>query len=123
MSSGLVATAKFDYDNLWAGNTLPSRTGAETLAKGQKLKRGALLGMAADGTLKLVSKKASDGSQNVYAVLCDDCDTTDSDLPIIVYYDGEFNINRITVSDGEKVIDYKQSARQVGILFKTTVRV
>ena len=119
--TNLVATTKFDYDNLFGGNTLPSTVGSEVLAKGQKLKRGALLGMTSDGTLKLVSKKASDGSQNVYAVLCDDTDSTDKVLPVSVYYNGEFNTKRITVTDGDKVSDFRQSARMVGIFFKQIV--
>lgn len=119
----LVNESSFRYDNLFAGNVQPQVVGPETIAKGQKLKRGALLGITDNGNeLKLVSKKATDGTNEPYAVLPDDIDTTDGAQITSVYYTGEFNIAAISVSEGELVSDYKKSARILNIFFKTVIK-
>lgn len=117
------STAKFSYENLFAGNVQPKVTGAEVLAKGQNLKRGSVVGITNSGELKLVNKKATDGSNEVYAVLGQDCDATDAAQTTTVYYGGEFNQNVVIVSEGEDPLDYKLSGRKAGIFFKPTVRV
>lgn len=114
--------ASFSYDNLFAGNVQPQVTGTETLAKGQNLKRGSVVGINDKGEIKLVNLKATDGSKDVYGVLCDDCDATDNTSVTAVYYSGEFNQNKVIVSDTESFQDYKLSARKIGIFFKPIIR-
>lgn len=116
------STSTFNYENLFAGNVQPKVTGSETLAKGQNLKRGSVVGFTNSGEIKLVNKKATDGSNEVYGILGQDCDATDGAQTTTVYYSGEFNQNVVIVSDGENPLDYKLSGRKAGIFFKSTVR-
>lgn len=110
-------------DNLFAGHVMPKVTDEGIIAAGQNLPRGAVLGMVtATGKLKLVDKEASDGSQNVYAILAEDINATDADKTAPIYLTGEFNENALTLAAGTTVADIKTSARIVGIFIKSMVK-
>lgn len=96
------------YDNLLASTNIPVLTDALTIAAGQQLKRGSLVD--ASGTL------CGEASE-VYAVLCNDTDTTAGAAQAPVYLTGEFNVAALKVADGEAAA-LKASARKVGIYMK-----
>lgn len=113
----------FIPDNLFAGNVMPKVTDTMVIAAGQNLPRGAVLGrVSADGKGKLVDKNATDGSQNVYAILAEDVDATAADKIAPVYLTGEFNENALTLAEGTTVDDIRASARAMGIFIKSTVK-
>lgn len=110
-------------DNLFAGHVMPKVTDTGTIAAGQKLIRGAVLGrVTADGKLKLLDKAATDGSQNVYAILAEDVDATAGDKVAPIFLTGEFNENALTLAAGTTVGDIKAAARAIGIFIKPVVR-
>ena len=57
----------------------------------------------------------------VYAVLAEDCDTTDGAKDAAVYLTGDYNENHIIVANGVSVADCKVNARKVGIFIKPGV--
>ena len=57
----------------------------------------------------------------VYAVLAEDCDTTEGAKNAAVYLTGDFNENHIIVANGVSVADCKVNARKVGIFIKPGV--
>lgn len=117
-------TYSMSYDKLVAAGNLAIETGAETIAAGQKLVRGTLLGRVdTDGTMKMVNKTAADGSQTLYAILAQDIDTTTAANVAAVFYVGNFNTDAMTVPAGEKAVDYKAQGRKIGLIFRTVTAV
>lgn len=57
----------------------------------------------------------------VYAVLAEDCDTTDGAKDAAVYLTGDYNENHVIVANGVSVADCKVNARKVGIFIKPGV--
>lgn len=83
---------------------------ALAIAEGQDLKRGALL--KADGS------QVSAASDEVYAVLAEDVDTSAAAKEAPVYLCGEFNVNALSVAEGVTVAEMVAAARKVGIFIK-----
>lgn len=112
-----------DYDNLLTEATVKYTTGSEVLAKGNKLKRGAVLGYNfATDKVTLVNKGATDTSKAVYCVLAEDFDATDKDMVVPVYYSGGFNVRKLTFGGNDTYKDHKLSARLVAIFFNNIPR-
>lgn len=112
-----------DYDGLFSGATCPIVTGTETLAKGQNLKRGAVLGLVGSTQeLVLVNKSSPDGSGTPFAVLAEDTNATDAKAVIPVYYSGEFNVSHLTFAAGTTAADLKHSARLVQLFFNNVMK-
>ncbi|MEI6286224.1 MAG: head decoration protein [Bacillota bacterium] len=115
-----VETYAYQPDNLVAGGNLDVETTAETLAKGENLKRGALVGMLdADGTLKAIKKGVTDGTQNLYGIMTEDVDATANAAPAVVYVFGNFNTNSMIVPAGDTVAAYRVQGRKIGLIFRT----
>lgn len=111
----------FTPDNLFAGS-FPVVTDQVTIASGQNLKRGAVLGkITASGQYVLSDAGATDGSQTPVAILAEDVDASSGDKEATVYLTGEFNARRITYGSGHTVATVKDALRQVGIFIKNTV--
>ena len=116
------AIETYTPDNLVAGVTqLVSETG--TLAAGQALPRGALIGrITASGKFTLSLAAATDGSQNPYGILLDDYDATAGDLAGAgVYVKGEFNPNAMTFGAGQTPAGLHDALRTLGIFLKPVV--
>lgn len=112
-----------EYDNLLTEATVKYTTGSEVLVKGNKLKRGAVLGyINGDDKVTLVNKSAQDTSNAVYAVLASDVDATEKDMTVPVYYSGGFNTSKLTFGDKDTYKDHKLSARKVAIFFNNVPR-
>jgi hypothetical protein len=112
-------------DRLIAGD-FPLVTDTVTIAAGQNLSRGALLGMVTStGDFILSLSAASDGSQNPVAVLADNVNTsstgTNAATPAPVYYTGEFNINAMTLGTGFAYPAIKTTLRPLSIFIKQGV--
>jgi len=90
----------FDPTSLVAGDVpLVHRT--ITLASGQNLKRGAVIGrVTSGGKYKLSLTAASDGSQTPDAILATDVDASAGDVTCAAYFSGEFADEIITAASG-----------------------
>lgn len=112
-----------NYDNLLTEATVKYTTGSEILVKGNKLKRGAVLGYnSTNDKVTLVNKAATDTSKSVYCILAEDVDATDKDMVVPVYYSGGFNTRNLTFGGSDTYKDHKLSARQVAIFFNNIPR-
>ena len=119
----LMETAS--YDNLIAGD-FPIVTTRGTLLSGENLERGALLGKitasgASQDKLKQCDSTNSDGSEDPYAILVDDCDASSADTTCTIYLAGEFNSAEIGVVSGDDIDDFADDLRALGIFVKTTI--
>ena len=102
-------------DNLFAASQImPVDADSLQIASGQNLKRGSLV--TAAGALCTTA-----GTDEVYAVLAEDCDATDAAKDAAVYLTGDYNENHIIVGDGATAAGFKVSARKVGIFIKPGV--
>lgn len=111
--------SEYTPDNLIAGNEVPLLVENITIEKGQKLKRGTVLGVVKETELgKQVNSSASDGSEVVYAVLADDTDATEENKNASVYICGYFNSSALLVPSGEEIKTYKNELRKLGIYVK-----
>lgn len=111
--------SEYVADNLIAGSDVPLLVENITIAKGQNLKRGTVLGVITEtGLGKQVSSSATDGSKAAYAVLADDTDATAEDTNASAYICGYFNSAALLVPSGEEIKTYKNDLRKLGIYVK-----
>nr|VFK12791.1 MAG: Bacteriophage lambda head decoration protein D [Candidatus Kentron sp. LFY] len=114
-------TEFYTPDSLIAGDH-PIVTQSVTVATGQNLKRGTLLGkVSASGKVVLSEAAANDGSQTPYAVLSEDTDATDGDKTTIAYLSGEFDEDSITFGIGHTADSARDALRAINIYLKTLV--
>jgi hypothetical protein len=111
----------FIQDGLVAGDK-KIVTDAHTFPQDTDLKRGTLLGkVTAGGALVMADKDATDGSENVYAVLAEDVLTgTGETDAACIYLSGQFANDKVIFATGV-VADYKESARDKAIYLTPTV--
>lgn len=108
-------TESYTPDRLHAGD-FPIRTLDVTIASGQNLTRGALLGkITASGKYVLSLAAAIDGSQTPVAILAEDVDATGGDKSGIVYISGDFNENAITYGTGHTADSVRAGLRDLNI--------
>lgn len=102
-------------DRLHAGD-FPIRTLDVTIASGQNLARGALLGrITASGKYVLSLAAAADGSQNPVAILAEDVDASAGDKKGIVYVSGDFNEDAIIYGTGHTADSVRAGLRDLNI--------
>lgn len=112
---------QFNFPNLYAGSSQVVR-GVATLAQGQKVKPGTVLGrINSTGEVVIVDKTRSDSATSVFAVANDYVDATDQSKAITVDFTGEFDINQLEFAPGNTAADHQYSARLVGIFFKQAI--
>lgn len=121
--AGIEDLGSFTPDNLIAG---PAARVIKTLAiaPSQSLKRGTVLGkVASSGYCVPVNKAATDGSQNVFAVLADDV-VAEADEPgyAETYLSGEFAISSLIFGGESTPEDHMDQARELNIYFRETVK-
>ncbi|MBI5135781.1 MAG: head decoration protein [Nitrospirae bacterium] len=108
-------------DRLIAGD-FPLVTETVTVAAGQNLVRGALLGkVTAGGQYVLSLAAAVDGSQTPVAILVADADASAGALTAGIYVSGEFNDNAVTFGTGHTAASVKDGLRDLGIYLKSPV--
>lgn len=122
-------SGEFVPDRLIADVSIPVTAKGIKVAKGEgKLKRGTLLGIAADGTYKRTDTeegaKAGDGEVTTTSaigadcILTDDVDATASEVVTTGYVTGAFNAAAIIVPEGKTVSAHEATLRQLGIFLR-----
>lgn len=71
--------------------------------------------------VKLASKTAVDGSEDLYGILAEDTDATAAAAACPVYTGGEYSEEALTFSAGEDADDYREEGAEIGILFRTNI--
>ena len=99
--------------------TFPRVTAKRTVVSGAgALVAGSVLGkVTADGKLRLSLAAATDGSEDVYAVLAEDIDATSADKDATVYLSGEFRAAGLTLGTGHTAASTRDAARALGIYY------
>lgn len=107
-------------DNLLAGNEFPALTTPVTIAAGQNLARGAVIGelTATPGTFTIVDKDAVDGTQNAKHVLAEAVDATLGALPGVAYETGIFNPAALSLAAGTVAADVTAALRSRSIFLR-----
>lgn len=92
-----------------------------TLASGQNLSRGAVLGkITASGKYTLSLAAASDGSQNPSVILAQDCDASAGDAAAVAYFSGVFNASALTIGTGHTAATVADALRGLSIMIVST---
>ena len=116
LAAGVTTTASPIPDQLIAGNTDQLIARKVTLAAGQNLARGALLGKVTSGGAYVLSLSAAvDGSQTPVAVLAHDTDATSGDTETLIYERGDFNQSAVTFGTGHTAESVRAGLRALGI--------
>ena len=112
----------FTYDDILAGD-FPVVTESVTIASGQNLVRGTVLGKITSGGKYVKSLSASsDGSQTPDAILLEDCDASEADKVAPVAISGSLNPNALTYGDSHTAASIKAGLRAKSIFLKDTVQ-
>jgi len=115
ISIGITEVA-FKNDSLLAGDDL--NTDAVTVVAGQNLTRGQLLGrVTATGEVTALNGAATDGSQNVYAVLAEDINAVTASAAT-AYVAGTFKNSGLI---GYVAATHKDALRALNIYVKHSV--
>ena len=119
-----MTSETFTPDNLVAGD-YPIVTDTVTIAEGQNLKRGAVLGrITVGGKCVAVGSyvgEGTDGSENPVCILAQDCDATDADVENVpVYLSGEFAESSLSFGGTDDADDHREALRDLNIYIKKT---
>lgn len=99
--------------------------GAKLAPKQGILKRGTLIGQAADKLFYVTGKAVSGTKTGVTGILTDDTDTGDASATesVIVnqYITGEFNKEALYVDGTVNIDDYEADLRKLGIFMQNTI--
>lgn len=107
-----MAVATYQPGGLIAGD-YPVAHRSVTIAAGENLVRGAVLGRVSSGdTYKLSASGAGDGSQTPVAVLAEDVDATGGAVTAPAYFSGEFAADKLTFGTGHTKTTVEASWRQ-----------
>lgn len=115
------SSESYSPDNLLAGD-FPRVTGVVTVAAGQSLTRGAVLGkVTVGGKYKLSAAAAGDGSEVPSVVLIDDIDASGGDKKAAVFLTGEFNDAAISLGAGHTASSVRDPLRALSIFLKSVM--
>lgn len=118
LAAGVTSATSPTPDQLVAGNEALLIARKATLAAGQNLARGALLGkVTSSGAYVLSLSAAVDGSQTPVAVLAHDTDATGAAAETLIYERGDFNQAAITFGTGHTAESVRAGLRALGIFF------
>lgn len=114
MTASFTSTS-YQPDNLVAdASTLLAQP--ITLAAGQNLKRGSVLGKITVGSKHTLSLAASnDGSQVPDVILAEDTDASAGDVGTIAYVRGDFLRDCVTLGAGHTAVGVSEALRDKGI--------
>jgi hypothetical protein len=114
-------THTYTPDNLIAGG-FPLTTGGVTVASGQNLTRGSVLGLkTADEQGVLVDSAATDGTENPYCILAEDVDASEAEVEAPVYLSGEFNEDALVFGGSDTIADHRAALRDLSLFTATNV--
>lgn len=133
MSENLFqTTGTYTPDKLISDNAIPTTAKGIKVAKAEGiLKRGTLMGQAADGTYKRTdtTESVTTGSgENTTTttktigadcILTDDVDATSAAVVTTAYISGTFNPAAIILPTGKKIADHEIELRKLGIFLKS----
>lgn len=115
-----LSATSYSPDLLIAGD-FPRVTDTVTIASGQNLVRGSVLGqITASGKYVLALSASADGSQTPVAILADDVNATAGDTLGGIFLTGEFDANAVTLGAGITAAAAKAALRAVSIFLKLT---
>lgn len=104
-------------DSLLSGDSDDAVAIKGTLAAGNNLKRGTVLGkITASKKYTLSLTAVNDGSQAADVILTHDADATSGDVEVLVYVGGQFNKNAVTYGAGHSLDTVFDTLRAKGIL-------
>lgn len=93
-----------------------------TLAVGQNLKRGSLLGrVTATGRYVLSLAAAADGSQNPAAILAEDSDASAAEKVTVAYFAGTFDENVVIYGTGQTAANTREALRSININLQSSI--
>ena len=94
-------------------------TKKRTIAAGQNLKAGAVLGqITVNDKMLLCDKAAIDGSAAPVEILAHDVDATAADMEAITYQTGEFLADQVSLAVGTIIADVEDGLRSLSIFLK-----
>lgn len=109
------AEGSFNPDLLVAGDH-PVRTKGVTIASGQNIVRGALLGIITAGSQAILSLAAAvDGSEVPNCIAGEDIDATAGAVESFAYTAGDFNSNAMTFGTGHTAASTREGLRNKSI--------
>ncbi|MHA4733277.1 head decoration protein [Ensifer adhaerens] len=109
-----MAEATFSPNDLLVSD-VPVITRNVTIASGQNLKRGAVLGnITASDKHILSASAAADGSQTPALVLAIDCDASAGDVVAAVYASGAFDASKLILGAGHTAATVEAAFRKAG---------
>jgi hypothetical protein len=116
-----VTSASVTYDNLFVvGSSFPVVIDAVTIASGNSLKRGTVLGIVtASSKAVAVDSSKTTGEQTAYAILANDTDASSADIIAPVYLTGEYNGDALTFGGTDTKTTHKAALRKIGIFIKS----
>ena len=107
--------------NLLAGE-FPRVERLITIASGQSLQKGAVLGkVTADGKYKLSASAANDGSEVPDVILAEDIDALSGDAQAVVYFSGEFNSKALILGTGHTIESISANLRLRNITLRQNI--
>ena len=110
------------HDALLAGNTHLLVGRKVTVAAGQALARGAVLGkITTGGKYVLSAADANAGSQVPDVILAEDCDASAADKTVLAYARGDFNSRALTLGAGHSVASITEGLRAKGITLLSSI--
>ena len=110
------------HDALIAGNAHLLVGRKVTIAAGQNLVRGAVLGkVTASGKYVLSLSAASDGSQTPDLILAEDCNAAAADKSVLAYARGDFNSRALTLGAAHTVASITEGLRAKGITLLASI--
>ncbi|PRD68773.1 head decoration protein [Malikia spinosa] len=110
------------HDALIAGNAHLLVGRKITIAAGQNLVRGAVLGkVTATGKYLLSLSAAADGSQTPDLILAEDCNASAADKSVLAYARGDFNSRALTLGAAHTVASITEGLRAKGITLLASI--
>ena len=103
------ASTSIDPDNLLAGDNPQPKVVSMVLTKAEVVVRGHVLGqVTADEKLLICLNAATDGSEVPRFIAQTAADATAAEISILVYAEGEFNQDQLTLGTGTTVANARQ---------------
>ena len=116
----MAVLGTLERDNLIAGD-FPTKAQEITLTGPATFERGDVLGKSDTGVFALVDSTATDGSQDVVGIVCDDI-TVEADAEAVstMYVKGEFNQRRLRFGGSDTAETHKRRMTEIGLLVRPT---
>lgn len=115
-------TETFEPDNLIAGTKPPAKAIPGTLANGENVVRGELLGREdATGTWLASLAAATDGSEVVKGIAVEAVDASGGATKTLIYVEGEFNEDLVTIGAGHTLAAVKAAMADESLYLVTPV--